>query len=228
MASCLQLLRLERPDCSNPADAAEPCCSGSPQSLAREALCSAPWFDSIDPGQQSSFMAVVAIGLQVVHGTPLLCVSPMHGGARSLRHMCIPQSSDPAAYCVGGNFGARFGYLSVVPDGLLALWSLSAGAAAGRTPLYNCTGPLSGAQPYPPPPLARQPPPLPRLRPPASPSVVRASPPRPPRAIPSPPPLKRPPSPPPAPPSAPPSQALVSPKSPPPVVRPGLVMASAT
>ncbi len=29
MASCLKLFRLGRPDCSNPVDVAEPCCSGS-------------------------------------------------------------------------------------------------------------------------------------------------------------------------------------------------------
>ena len=35
MASCVKLFRLGRPDCSNPADAAEPCCSGPCRALQR-------------------------------------------------------------------------------------------------------------------------------------------------------------------------------------------------
>ncbi len=221
MASCVKLFRLGRPDCSNPVDVTEPCCSGT----CRPPLDFAAW----DVPACSQAFRCAEHYCCVERSVSVACMHQQILDNSREAHPDMPITALPALFqpCTllsGGNFGARFGYLNVAPGGLMALWSLSAGAAYGRTPLYNCTGPLSGAlRSPPPPPVDRRPPPPVLISRPQSPPHPPPPRPSPPLAHVSPPPSSRPPSPSyvAPPPPLPPWTPLYHRPPPPPVPKPG-------
>ena len=57
MASCVKLFRLGRPDCSNPADAAEPCCTGAAATAGRAVASQRGSYRGGDPADCTSLLS---------------------------------------------------------------------------------------------------------------------------------------------------------------------------